>query len=105
GDERHDPAAFPPGRLDGDGQQIDLRDDNSWMLKLGAGSTPELLEVHAVNCLAPFLLLSRLEPLLRRRPEVDRYIVNVSAMEGQLNAQFKTGKTPPSTKPKAPPTM
>jgi hypothetical protein len=66
GDETPDAAHFPPGRYDADGQQADLRPHNSWSSALGDVTPVELLEVHAVNCLAPFLLLRRLEPLLFR---------------------------------------
>lgn len=52
------------GRLDVNGQQIDLRTSNSWLLKLEDVSMPELVEVMAINTLAPFLLNSRLQPLL-----------------------------------------
>merc|ERR1712039_943152 len=45
----------------------------------------EALEVLLINVVAPFLLNSRLLPLLRRAPHQDRYIVNVSAMEGKFN--------------------
>ena len=60
-----DSSAFPPGVLDADGQQVDLRSRNSWGLEIQDISLIELLEVQAVNSLAPFVLLRRLEPLLR----------------------------------------
>ncbi len=43
-----------------------------------------MLEVQLVNSVAPFLLNSRLKPLLMRSPFARRFIVNVSAMEGQF---------------------
>jgi NAD(P)-dependent dehydrogenase (short-subunit alcohol dehydrogenase family) len=100
-EDGHDPAHFPPGWLDRDGQQIDLRPSNSWALDLGDVTPLELLEVHAVNCLAPFLLLRRLEPLLFAEPRAPRHVVNVSAMEGQLNATSKTGRHPHTNMAKA----
>ncbi len=45
-----DPALFPAGKKDVNGQQIDLRTTNSWMLKLGEISTPEIAEVGAWSC-------------------------------------------------------
>jgi NAD(P)-dependent dehydrogenase (short-subunit alcohol dehydrogenase family) len=99
--EREDAHHFPPGGYDGDGQQIDLRPDNSWALQLGEVSLVELLEVHAVNALAPFILLRHLEPLLLRHPHRPRYVVNVSAMEGQFNAASKTGRHPHTNMAKA----
>ncbi|WP_310426184.1 hypothetical protein [Chamaesiphon sp. VAR_48_metabat_135_sub] len=41
-----------------------MRPINSWALKLDAVSTPELLEVQLINEIAPFLLNSKLKPLL-----------------------------------------
>jgi NAD(P)-dependent dehydrogenase (short-subunit alcohol dehydrogenase family) len=101
GDERFDPAQFPPGRLDADGQQIDLRGDNSWMMELGEVQTVELLEVHAVNCLAPFILTRTLEPALFRLRDRPGYIVNVSAMEGHFGGAAKTGRHPHTNMAKA----
>jgi NAD(P)-dependent dehydrogenase (short-subunit alcohol dehydrogenase family) len=48
-----------------------------------------MLEVQLVNSVAPFLLNSRLKPLLIRSPFTRRFIVNVSAVEGQF-ARHKT---------------
>ncbi|QDT43723.1 3-ketoacyl-(acyl-carrier-protein) reductase [Gimesia alba] len=100
-DAGHDLLAFPPGLLDGDSQQIDLRHKNSWIQELGDVSFPELLEVHAVNSLVPFLLIQKLEPLLLNSPNPQRFIVNVSAMEGQLNTHSKTGFHPHTNMAKA----
>ena len=51
--------------------------------------TPELMECMFVNSMAPFVLNSRLNSLMSRRPEgsdrPDRYIINVSAMEGKVS--------------------
>lgn len=65
-------------------ERIDSRETNSWLLRLGEVGAPEMLEVQLVNCIAPFLLNSRLKPLLLRSPFARRFIVNVSAMEGQF---------------------
>jgi NAD(P)-dependent dehydrogenase (short-subunit alcohol dehydrogenase family) len=102
-DGHADPEHFPAGRLDADGQQEDHRPKNTWTLRLGEVSTWELLEVHAVNCLAPFLLIRDLEPLLKREREPGRgkAIVNVSSREGKLNDGFKTGAHPHTNMAKA----
>ena len=52
-----------------------------------AVSTPELIECLFINAVAPFVLNSRLKPLMTTpqsdtRP--DRFIINVSAMEGKF---------------------
>jgi len=61
---------------------LDLRARNSWVLDAAEVEPRELVEVHLVNAMAPFLLASRLKPLMLASPFPDRYIVNVSAMEG-----------------------
>jgi NAD(P)-dependent dehydrogenase (short-subunit alcohol dehydrogenase family) len=92
---------FPHGRLDQDLQQVDLRDRNSWRLLLAEVSTVELLEVHLVNAVAPFIFNARLKPLLLRTPERDKHIVNVSAVEGQFYRTFKTTRHPHTNMAKA----
>lgn len=92
---------FPKGQLDADLQQIDMRKINSWRLPLAAVSAVELLEVHLVNAVAPFILNARLKPLMMKTPERDKHIVNVSAMEGQFYRAFKTDKHPHTNMAKA----
>lgn len=92
---------FPAQTFDRDGQQLDLRPVNSWALKLDAVSTPELLEVQLINTIAPFLLNSRLKPLLMRSTFNRRFIINVSAMEGQFNRKHKTTAHPHTNMAKA----
>jgi NAD(P)-dependent dehydrogenase (short-subunit alcohol dehydrogenase family) len=92
---------FPEGQLDADLQQVDLRDVNSWRLLLADVSTVELLEVHLVNAVAPFILNARLKPLMLRVAERDKHIVNVSAVEGQFYRTFKTTRHPHTNMAKA----
>jgi NAD(P)-dependent dehydrogenase (short-subunit alcohol dehydrogenase family) len=92
---------FPRGQLDQDLQQIDLRGRNSWRLLLHEVSAVELLEVHLVNAIAPFIINARLKALMLRTPERDKHIVNVSAMEGQFYRNFKTTKHPHTNMAKA----
>ncbi|RYZ75152.1 MAG: SDR family NAD(P)-dependent oxidoreductase, partial [Proteobacteria bacterium] len=66
---------FPEGKLDADLQQVDLRTTNSWRYKLADVPTPELLEVQLVNSIAPFVLCSRLAPLMRRDYTGQKHIV------------------------------
>jgi NAD(P)-dependent dehydrogenase (short-subunit alcohol dehydrogenase family) len=54
-----------------------------------------------VNAMAPFALCSRLEPLLRRSRSPDRYVVNVSAMEGRFGRGTKTSRHPHTNMAKA----
>jgi len=92
---------FPAGQLDQDLQQIDLRDRNSWRLLLHEVPAVELLEVHLVNAIAPFIFNARLKALMLRTPERDKHIVNVSAMEGQFYRNFKTTRHPHTNMAKA----
>jgi len=92
---------FPQGRLDQDMQQVDLRERNSWRLRLAEVSSVELLEVQLVNAIAPFLINARLKPLMLRTPERDKHIVNVSAVEGQFYRRFKTTRHPHTNMAKA----
>jgi NAD(P)-dependent dehydrogenase (short-subunit alcohol dehydrogenase family) len=92
---------FPTGQYDGDQQQVDLRAINSWRLRLAEVETVELLEVHLVNAVAPFILNARLKPLMLRVPTRDKHIVNVSAMEGVFYRAYKTDKHPHTNMAKA----
>jgi NAD(P)-dependent dehydrogenase (short-subunit alcohol dehydrogenase family) len=76
---------LPADRLEDNEELADSRDVNSWLLRLDEVGAPEMLEVQLVNSVAPFLLNSRLKPLLLRSPHERRFIVNVSAMEGQFS--------------------
>jgi NAD(P)-dependent dehydrogenase (short-subunit alcohol dehydrogenase family) len=92
---------FPVGRLDQDLQQVDLRDTNSWRMLMAEVPSVELLEVHLVNAVAPFIINARLKPLMMRTPERDKHIVNVSAVEGQFYRRFKTARHPHTNMAKA----
>jgi NAD(P)-dependent dehydrogenase (short-subunit alcohol dehydrogenase family) len=98
---RADDALFPKDRYDEDLQQIDLRDLNSWRLRLHEVETPELLEVHLVNAIAPYVLNARLKPLMVATLGLDKHVVNVSAMEGQFYRATKTDKHPHTNMAKA----
>ena len=100
-DFRDGDTLFPSGHYDEDRQQIDLRTVNSWRLRLHEVATPELLEVHLVNAIAPYILNARLKPLMVRTPGAHKHIVNVSAMEGQFYRTTKTDKHPHTNMAKA----
>jgi NAD(P)-dependent dehydrogenase (short-subunit alcohol dehydrogenase family) len=100
-DFRGGEALFPTNRYDEDRQQVDLRELNSWRLRLHEVETPELLEVQLVNAIAPYILNARLKPLMLRTPERHKHVVNVSAMEGQFYRTTKTDKHPHTNMAKA----
>jgi NAD(P)-dependent dehydrogenase (short-subunit alcohol dehydrogenase family) len=102
---------FPRGVLDQDLQQVDLRTHNSWRLALHEVPTLELLEVLLVNATAPFVMTSRLKPLMLRASapppgtatsgDGARHVVLVSAMEGQFYREHKTDRHPHTNMAKA----
>jgi NAD(P)-dependent dehydrogenase (short-subunit alcohol dehydrogenase family) len=92
---------FPAGALDADLQQVDLRAMNSWRMTLADVPTPELLEVQLVNAIAPFILCSKLKPLMMRDRTDEKHVVNVSAMEGSFSRHTKTDKHPHTNMAKA----
>ena len=94
-------SLFPQGLLDQDLQQLDLRGRNSWRMLLAEVPSVELLEVHLVNAIAPFIINARLKPLMLRTPERDKHIVNVSAVEGQFYRPHKTIRHPHTNMAKA----
>ncbi|MEG5058980.1 SDR family NAD(P)-dependent oxidoreductase [Microcoleus sp. A2-C5] len=83
--EEDNSSWFPLGMYDSDGQQVDLRPFNSWLMKDDEVSILELLEVHVINAIAPFAINSRLKRLMNIFPENSKYIVNVSSKEGLFN--------------------
>jgi NAD(P)-dependent dehydrogenase (short-subunit alcohol dehydrogenase family) len=100
-DYRDGDTLFPANRYDEDRQQVDLREINSWRLRMHEVETPELLEVQLVNAIAPYILDARLKPLMMRTPGRHKHIVNVSAMEGQFYRATKTDKHPHTNMAKA----
>ena len=100
-DASRDADMFPVGQADADLQQVDLRSTNSWRLTLGDVPSPEMLEVQLVNAVAPFILCSKLKPLMMRDRTDEKHIVNVSAMEGKFSRHTKTDRHPHTNMAKA----
>jgi len=92
---------FPAGQKDETGQPLDLRARNSWSLRLHEVDPGEWVEAHVVNAFAPFLLTARLRGLLTASPWPDRYVVQVSAMEGSFSRANKTVRHPHTNMAKA----
>ena len=90
GPPRPGPPAGRPARL-----------QHAGGMTLAEVPTAELLEVHLVNAVAPFVLNARLRPLLAAVPTNDAHVVNVSAMEGQFYRRWKTDKHPHTNMAKA----
>jgi NAD(P)-dependent dehydrogenase (short-subunit alcohol dehydrogenase family) len=71
-------------------QPLDERAHNSWTATLSEVSTVELLEVNVINNIAPFMLNSRLKPLMEKSSFPTRFIINVTSSEGQFSYSRKT---------------
>jgi NAD(P)-dependent dehydrogenase (short-subunit alcohol dehydrogenase family) len=75
--------------IDAGGLVPDLDPVNSWVQRVHEVDPVELLEVQLCNVTAPFVLVSRLRPALAAAPARRKYVVNVSAMEGQFGRGYK----------------
>jgi NAD(P)-dependent dehydrogenase (short-subunit alcohol dehydrogenase family) len=75
--------------IDAGGLVPDEVDENSWSQLVDDIDPVELLEVQLCNMTAPFVLISRLRPALAAAPARRKYVVNVSAMEGQFARGYK----------------
>ena len=61
----------------------------------------ELLQVLAINSVGPFILTSQLKPMLVKSPNESKFVVNVSAMEGQFSRIHKGHHHPHTNMAKA----
>jgi NAD(P)-dependent dehydrogenase (short-subunit alcohol dehydrogenase family) len=75
--------------IDAGGLVPDLHSINSWTQRVEEVSAMELLEVQLCNMTAPFILVSRLRPAMAASTARRKYVVNVSAMEGQFGRGYK----------------
>ncbi|MEU7632535.1 SDR family NAD(P)-dependent oxidoreductase [Nocardia sp. NPDC049220] len=75
--------------IDAGGLVPDLAHTNSWVQTVGEVDPTELLEVQLCNSVAPFILVSRLRPTMAAAAARRKYVVNVSAMEGQFSRAYK----------------
>jgi NAD(P)-dependent dehydrogenase (short-subunit alcohol dehydrogenase family) len=75
--------------IDAGGLVPDLAPVNSWVNRVHEVDPMELLEVQLCNQTAPFILVSRLRPAMAAAPSRRKYVVNVSAMEGQFSRAYK----------------
>jgi NAD(P)-dependent dehydrogenase (short-subunit alcohol dehydrogenase family) len=75
--------------IDAGGLVPDHHDSNSWTQFVHEVDPLEMLEVQLANVTAPFLLVSRLRPAMAASTARRKYIVNVSAMEGQFGRGYK----------------
>ncbi len=86
--------------LNEENEPLDLRRETSWTQTLAAVRPLEFWEVYAINTFAPFLLMQCLLPAMKRASSPRRFVVNVSAREGQFHAK-KGGAHPHTNMAKA----
>ncbi|MGE9808415.1 SDR family NAD(P)-dependent oxidoreductase [Janibacter sp. G1551] len=87
--------------VDAGGLLPDLQAVNSWTQKVDEVDPLELLEVQFCNATAPFILISKLRPAMRASTARRKYVVNVSAMEGQFSRRYKGAGHPHTNMAKA----
>ncbi len=75
--------------IDAGGLVPDLAETNSWVQTVSEVDPVELIEVQLCNSTAPFILIGRLRAAMEASPARRKYIVNVSAMEGQFARGYK----------------
>ncbi|WP_035840721.1 SDR family oxidoreductase [Kitasatospora azatica] len=96
------PARIEAGTaIDAGGLVPDLADTNSWVQTVSEVDPIELLEVQLCNSTAPFILISRLRKAMAASPARRKYVVNVSAMEGQFSRAYKGAGHPHTNMAKA----
>lgn len=66
--------------------------DNSWVRKSEQISPQELLEVQLINVTAPFMLTSGLRKCLAYSKESNKFVINVSSVEGRFNTKQKLAR-------------
>lgn len=83
-DVARDDTLFPPDQKDEDGEQVDLRSVTSWNAPATELSVIELLEVQIINSIVPFLLVSKLLPIMHPNRKKRLPFVVDSAEQGEL---------------------
>lgn len=94
-------AVIPMGRAD-DSRAImpsmqvtdygETERDNSWVRKPESISPQELLEVQLINVTAPFMLTNGLRACLAKGGAENRFVINVSSVEGRFNMKQKLAR-------------
>ena len=74
-----------------DGQPYDFSEGkNSWNFEFDEIPFQEFTEVQMINAWIPYYLCVKLKPLMLKSPFPDKYIVNVTAVEGIFNHYKRT---------------
>lgn len=70
----------------------ETENDNSWVRKPEQISVREMLEVQLINVTAPFLLTNGLRKVMAYDNTVNKFIINVSSVEGRFNTKQKLAR-------------
>lgn len=65
---------------------------NSWVAKSHEISAAELLEVQLINVTAPFLLTAQLKAHMCQSRHANKFVINVSSVEGRFNHRRKLAR-------------
>ncbi|MCX5394613.1 SDR family NAD(P)-dependent oxidoreductase [Streptomyces sp. NBC_00094] len=91
--------------IDAGGLVPDVVESNTWVQSIEQISPVELLETQLCNYTAPFILISKLRPVMaeaaKKAASGRSYIVNVSAMEGVFSRGYKGAGHPNTNAAKA----
>lgn len=66
--------------------------NNSWVRKPEEISAQELLEVQLINVTAPFLLTNGLKKCMAYNSSINKFVINVSSVEGLFNKKQKLAR-------------
>lgn len=70
----------------------ETENDNSWVRKPENVSVREMLEVQLINVTAPFLLTNGLRSILAYDSAANKFVINVSSVEGRFNTKQKLAR-------------
>ncbi|MGW0734941.1 SDR family NAD(P)-dependent oxidoreductase [Streptomyces sp. NPDC002851] len=91
--------------IDAGGLVPDVVESNTWVQTIEQISPVELLETQLCNYTAPFILISKLRPVMaeaaKKASSGRAYVVNVSAMEGVFSRGYKGAGHPNTNAAKA----
>ena len=77
-------------------QSLSVREEgpmfNSWVAKAEDISVQEMLEVQLVNVTMPFLLVGQLKQWMKKSVHKNKFIINVSSVEGRFNKKKKLSR-------------
>lgn len=97
----HDTTMFPEGQVDVDGQQLDLRLENTWTQGIRDTDTVECVETMLINSIGPFHLIKAILPLLKHEGNRYGWILNITSAEGRFDKGSGKAKHPHNNMSKA----